>query len=565
MMETSQNKVAKTPPFTGSPSSFLARIPFLSRLSTFGSWWPLLTLAALVIGLAARVEVSLLDRFCFDSYAMMRGLNESLLQYRRITGGWQFNHVVGSWLEHRLVAGKLPICLVFPLISSLAMFLVVWWGLRRYWRSSIGISFFALLFLAFNAHSLHLVRYISAYAITLLTTSCLFFLFLHLGTVGKLPAKRWAMITLCILPAALFSNMTVVIPIATGAFCVVLFRLFQAPDRRNLKYAWRSLLEMWPLLIFPLMILAMHTIFPYRLHNPVRPDWAWQHFSRSPYAGSLLGAGQFALNNTHELLKGALLPTSVFPSLSWRLAKPGIMVTLVLAATIPIVVQLARRKLDHKIGFVLLFVGVTYASILMGGLLGLFAFGNFRYADYLLTPVATLVGYSIWVVLKWILDKEIIVKRDAKATPVLIAVMVFLCGTYVIFDQYQSHLRINARNAAALEEIQGTKAERTLLSCYSPVIGVKLPDLRKKVHLMDWRETSYGHTTKTMMLPEVLETLTRDDKSTLVNSVLVIASHPNLFPAEHASWSDFLNTHYDKVRSIEAPNIWAAFYRKQDP
>lgn len=559
MAETSQEAASHRSAWQQRVSSVLAETPICRRLlNRSGSWWPLVTLTALLLSLVTRAVESNLELFDCDGYGMMESVEKSFAEYAKTASLWAFPLRVHHWLAHRLLGGHLFGFRILPAMSSLATLLIAYWGLRRYWHSNLRICFFALLVLIFNAHSLYLAHYMMfTYGNSLLVSTCLFFLFLHLSQ-KTLPARWWIWISILSLPSAFFSNMTVVVPVATGVFSVIVYRWSRLLIRRDRRGYWHAAAEMLPLLIFPLTYIIVYSMHPFTNLGPVkRPDMNWLFLARSPYPLSVCGALRFAYENTLILLRGALLPTSLFPDLSWRLGRPIILMAGLVTVGIPIIIQFTKRKVDSKMVFTVFYVLVTYSAILAGGLAGLYPFGNIRYSDFLLVPVITLIAYSVSVIAEWSLLKDVTARKNARIVPLALSAMLLLCGTYwIVFVQYKRLSDTNSSNLAALENIRTTAINHVLVSEFSKaVLAVRTPDLRTRTSLMAWDKENIKPSA------QLVEALTENVPSGK-RSVLIVAPSSELFFAVHPLWAAFATNHFHQVGSIDGLNIWAGIFER---
>ena len=522
------------------------------------SYWSLVPLSILAIALAARVVASTADTLNGDSYILMIGVEKPFSEYSMISG-FSLPLKIHYWVSYRVLGSSLFGYMLLPLISSLATLLVVYWGLRRYWHSTLSICFFTLVVLVFNVHSIFLASYsMFTYANSLLVSACLYFLFLRLS-MGRLTRRQWIWVVACIIPAAFFSNVTIVVPAATGVFSVIVVRWWQSPDRRSVKDIWRSLVEMWPLTIFPLTYLARYMFYTHQYWGVIqRAQMDWLFLDRSQYPHSFWGATEFFLNNSERLFKSLLRPDIPVDFVDFVmesiLAVIGIIVII-------LIVRLIQRGLDLRVTFTLVFIVVTFSAIAVGGLLGLYPFGSARYAFYLLIPVAVVIGYVASLVLEWTLPR-IRAVANSKVLPVMLAAIILVSGAYVNVQKYNSNSAVKTRNHAALQEIKNSNADLVLLSlqCF-PAVAVMAPDLYRSAYQLGLGLRSDPNYAP---VPDwIVEAVVTTDEQASVKSILVIDYRAVHFTYAFPNWADFIAIHFNLVSSISASAIWAGYYEKK--
>ncbi len=332
--------------------------------------WTIAALSILAIALVARIIASMSDPFNLDNYALMMGVDKTFSEFARMNmGGNVFPQVLYYWLSYRVFGGSLFGYLVLPLISSLATLFLLYCGLRRQWPLTLSISFFTLLILAFNGHSLFLSQYaMVTYPVSLLVSCWLYFLFLQLS-VDIVTKRDWTWIIVCIFPAAFFSNFVTIVSVATGMVSIFIFRWWQSPTRRWLRNLWQSFTNLWPLTVFPIICLAVQALYPFTNWGLEKRPIASLFFFSSQYPHNLLGAVKFLLNNGANLFAYLLGP-------AYGMVKPiwmgiGIIGAVVLLIAI---VRLIQRRLEPKVAFTWIYLIVTFSAIAIGGLLGLYPF-----------------------------------------------------------------------------------------------------------------------------------------------------------------------------------------------
>jgi hypothetical protein len=529
------------------------------RIQNLNSW-KMLCLSILLVGLVARISVITIDIFHFDEYYYMIGVDKSFSEYTESNRFWLPHPInVHYWLSYRVFGNELLGYRLMPLISSLAVILIIYYAIPKFWPSAFNVCFFTLLVLTFNRHSLGLVTYsMFIYANSLLLSCLLFLLFLRLST-GGLTRKQWVLITIIIIPSAFFSTIPILVPVATGIFSVILFRFWRSPSPRNLKSVWFSLWEMKPLLIFPLIIISIWVIY---FHVLAGKDsyMASAFFTHSTYPQNFFGVLQFAFDNTRMLFKQLLLPYGVYRIVYANIDKMifagliGISAIFVIMTT---AIQLAKKNLDPKIAFTLIFIFITFLAILTGGILGQFPFGPSRYSFFLLIPIAVLIGYSVSMVFDWVFARMKMFDK-LKVIPVIVALVIFVCGIYIDVYWYKAHLKINSQNNLVVESIRNSNVDLILLSSsLESFLKLKIQDQYSKVYPMGWG--AFNSTDGNV--PESVEKiLSGNDKLKPVKRILVVSLGEDFFIENYPSWYRLVSKYFIKNSAIEAPSIRASYW-----
>lgn len=424
-------------------------------------------LSLLLVGLGARIAASRADLLNLDVYALMEGVSGSFHTYVFHNGTLppSLPLALHYWLTYRVLGGGFSSYVILPLISSLAVLLVVYWGLRHYWPANRTLCFFTLLVLIYNGYSLYLVQYaLWAYANQFLVSSCLFFLFLRLSE-GKLTPKQWAWFMVLMAPLAFFTALYTMVPLITGIFSVIAVRYLRLPGYRTIGALLRSLLEMWPLILFPLLYLAFEIITPTfasGLSNLYLDPYI---FGRAEYSHTIIGGVQFLVHNSYGLLIDLLRSATrdIFPVRVTAIAAISSIILI-------IAVGLWRHRLDTKISFVLIFTAVTLVALMAGSLLGLIPYGNARHAYFLILPLSVIIGYGASLVLSAIWTRLEFLKRP-KLVPVALAILILAIGTTTNVNYWHTNTTITDQNRAALQAFHTAKVDLVLYTPY-PMIAI---------------------------------------------------------------------------------------------
>ena len=514
----------------------------------------IILLSLLVSGFAIRLVEITGDSFDFDEYACMLNIDQSFSTYvKGYSGSVNFPELVHYWLSYRVLGESLIAYRTMSLFASLTLLILTTLCLRRLWPSKKGICLIVLSVLIINHNALYLTRYsYFQYGNDLLVSAGLFFLFMRLaeGPIGK---KEWLLIGAAVLPAAFFSRITTMVPLATGTLLIIVFRWLRFTELRNLTSLWRWLWELKLLLVFPLTYLIIHILVPFtNLGIDKRPDMAPLFFPTSEYSHDYYGVAKFILSRTYSLGMSMIVP--VFNDGFIRkaaMASWGFLAALT-------VVQVARRRADQRTVFSLFFLLITLVSILGASLLGLYPYGKVRYAPYLLIPATILIGFGGVSLLRWVAHR-LALARTLKALLAFTAVIILVVGGYISIERYNNLTFIKESNYQTINWLKTQKPDLILSDSYiMPALSARAPKVYERSHSMGWR-TFWG---ENILPSELVDVIRGARQSKPAASILVILNHKDIgrnFP----HWNTLINTYFNLHTSLEAPNIWVGLYRRK--
>ena len=543
--------------------------------------WRLITLGVFVVCLAARLVLLDADTLDFDSYYMMSGVEMPFFEYLAKMAGIQLPMIVHYWVSYRLFGGELSDYLILPVAASLATVVVIYVGLNRYWTSATGIVFFTLCLYAVNDHSLYLASYgMFAYAFSLLVSSVLYFTFLHFSS--NLHARiRWYWIPIAIIPAAFFSNLITTIPVLSGIASVLLYRWYRVPDSRNVKHVLHYLDSIWPLLLFPITYVVIYTLFPFtNLGSDKRPDMAEYFFYSSSNVRSLWGMGSFLIRGTANLLWQLFSPSPPAVLVGQHLStylRPILSILLLGLLCAWACVRLKILKCSNnsfklalftespQMAFTLIYIGVMYSAIAVGGLSGLYPFGTVRYAGYLLIPALILVGYFFsWATIN--ISSYYGVNARWRKVFLGLATFLVVLGVVTIASNHNKYMQDRAEINSVFESISHTDAELVLVGDYpAPALRHFVPSIYdgNKAMSIGWG-TFWGHGSDGGVPQELTERIKGDGGAVpAVKRTLVIASSRQQFDEIYPSYSQMIGKYYRLEQEMKATNIWAGTYIKK--
>lgn len=556
------------------------RLKVFVREGAGDPWW-LITLGILVICLSARLVLLNADTLDYDSYSLMTDVVKSFPVYLEKMASYGLPMRVHYWISYRLFGGELPDYLILPVAASLATVVVIYVGLNRYWRTATGIVFFTLCLFAFNGHSFYLASYaMFPYAFSLLVSSILYFIFLHFSL--NLQARiRWYWIPIAIIPAAFFTNLITTIPVLSGIASILLYRWFRVPESRNLKHVLHYLNSIWPLLIFPITYVVVYTIFPFTNLGPdKRPDMAEYFFYSSSNVQSLWGIVLFLIHGTANLFGQLFVPSPPAALVGQHLStflRPILSILLLGLLCAWACVRLKILKCSNNsfkfalftesppLVFTLIYLGVMYSAIAVGGLSGLYPFGTVRYASFLLIPALIVVGYFFsWATV----NISSCFGVDVRWRKAFLGLASFLAvlGVFTIASNHNKYMQDRAEINAVFESIRRTDAEFVLVGDYpAPALRHFVPNIYdgNKAMSIGWG-TFWGHGSDGGVPQELTKLIKgNEDSAPAVKRMLVIASSRQQFDDIYPSYSQMIGKYYRLEQEIKATNIWAGTYIKK--
>ena len=366
--------------------------------------WKVALASLLILGVALRLLEVTYDRFDYDEYHLRMGVDGSFADYSKFMQGTDsLQFVVHYWLSNRLLGSSSIAFRSMSLIAGVALLIVTPLWLRRAWPAQKTATLVVLLILMVNADALFLSRYaMFPYGNTFLLSAALFFLFMRLAE-GPLENRHWLWISAILPVAAFFSNEFLMVPLATGAFSVIVFRWARSAGSRNLAEALGVGLGIEAALDLPCRLRDQADLCFRTLSGglPLRADQVDLYFPTSGYAPTLGGMVKFLLAKTYALFWSVLGPGGVSDRPSIQpvfLAGCGFLAALAL-------LQVARRRADGRTVFTAFFLLTTLASIAIGSLLGLYPYGITRYTPYLFMPSAVLIGIGGSIAYRWVFGR----------------------------------------------------------------------------------------------------------------------------------------------------------------
>jgi hypothetical protein len=534
---------------------------FLRSTWTDPRWiWPVVLASLLAVGLATRLVETTYDRLDYDEYACMVNVHQNFSDYvKGLAGNYSVQFLMHYWLSYRLLGDTLIAYRTMSLITGVSLLLLTTLWLRHFWPLQKAVSLVVLLVLILNANALYLARYaIFVYGNSLLVSAGLFFLFMRLAE-GPLENRAWLWISAILLPAAFFSNLVMMVPLATGILSVIVFRWWRFADSRNLAGLWRWVWEFKPLLIFPFVYLIREISFPLtNLGADARPDMAHLFFPTSGHSCTFLGILEFVLGGTYSLFRSMLAPTVLVPAEPHNFILRAVVVAVWGSLAAFTFVQVARRRADQQTMFTAFFLLTTLMSIVVAGLLGVYPYGDVRYTPYLLMPCAILIGIGGSSVCRWVFQ-GLGLLRSRSALLAYLAVVILIAGSCQSLVRYRSAVSTKNGDDQAIDWLRSHPSDLVLADSYvTAILYTRAPEVYERVHPMGWG-TYWG---KDAVPSELAEVITGAGQLQPVESVLVALYYKDLAQA-FPRWNSLLGGDFDVDMSVEGPNIWVGLYRRK--
>lgn len=528
-------------------------------------FWRAAFAGLLVFGAALRIIEVTYDRFDYDEYALMVGVDKSLPEFAGLHQFFGIQFLVHYWLSYRFLGGSLTAFRSMPLLAGVVLLIATVLLLRRAWPSQKMVTLVVLPILILNADALFLTRYaMFAYGTTFLLSAGLYFLFMKLAE-GPIEGRRWLWITVVLLPAALFSNEFLMVPLAAGALSVLVLRWSRSIGAANLGLLWRWIWELKPLLIFPIVYAVRQILHSTTAHwgPEARIDQVDLYFPTSGYARTLVGVVNFLLSKTYSLYSSVLTPSGISdrPTLgALFLACCAFLAGLAL-------VQVAKRRADGRTVFTVLFLLTALTSTAIGGLLGLYPYGIARYTPFVFLPTAALIGIGGSLADSWVLE-DLRLRHLWNAFLPWLVTAALIAGAYLCVVRAAEIAKIQEDDAHAIAWLQSRQPDMTLADPYlASILYTKAPAIYDRLYDMGWG-TYYD---VDVVPSELAKVVTGRGQSKPIETILVVL-YPNElgrtdpyegFAQRHPNWSKLIDANFDLVASVESLHIEGRFYQRK--
>lgn len=516
----------------------------------------LLVAAVLLIAFGLRVSAVISDSFDYDTYSLMSGVEKEYEEY--ISSSFGLALKTHFWLSYRLFGDSLMAYRAVPAALQFMSILVLLVGVIKLWPEERYMPAFSLLFMAYNSHSLYTTSYaMVTYANDIFLGAVLFLFFLRIFS-REINAKEVLLFSLFVFPFVVFSSVMIVVPLSAGIFSALMWRTYSLWSDKLPVPALKDFYRLWPLLSIPATHALIWWMFPFtNLGQDKRPDMHWLFFGQSSFSADLYGLLGFWLYNTGTLIRGIIKPE--FAQLAFSdldLSSQYIAYAIFVGLMVfSVLYLLARKKVDARIKFTLVFLIVAYSAILAGGILGMYPFGNVRYAGWLIVPVVILIGY--------VFSKGFAYLERLAKTKLLWILLVIVVASGAVFNAYYFKEKIAEKNAnySAVEFVIRGESEKILISPYNqPVLSIRAPVAFSKGLDMGWG-TIFGHGSDGGATSSSFILFADAIGKGKADTVTVVALSKSLFPELYPTWSGFIDKKYELVREVHAPAMWVGEFK----
>ncbi|NJB69223.1 hypothetical protein GGQ74_002920 [Desulfobaculum xiamenense] len=511
--------------------------------------WPWAVAAILGVGVGARLVQVTGDGFGYDDYALMEGVDGPFGQYAR-AGAYLLPTRLVCWLVYRLLGGELWCFLLPAVLVGVGTLFVVREGLARHWPERFELHAVVLGLLAFSTHGLYVSGYASVtYAVSFFVACWLFFVFLTLAErdFGRREAVAHALL---FVPAAFFSNVTILVPVGVGGAAALAVRLVREPGMRGVGPVVRALASMWPLAVFFVVHAALWYAFPFaNLGHDARPDMRAYFLASSGFSdGGVLGVARFVVHG------GLIMILQAFrQSVDGVLTMRGNLMMLkilagVCAGCVAVVAfsRLGDGRLSRRALFVWAYLILLFVVTAAGGVAGVFPYGNLRYADALLLPMCVALATTFSPVQR--------VQPDvSRSTAAVVCLAVAAFGVFLVFRNHDELVRVRESNHSVLTVVRKADVPHIFYAAFQrPVLLARAPEIVRDGVPMGWGAV-YGQTAPAEAALAVLDALPP--------AVIVIAPSRHSFDTAYSAYAEaFAQRGYRLTKYKDGANIWAAMF-----
>lgn len=519
----------------------------------------------LLFGIAIRFIEFTYDRFDYDEYLFMIDTEQDLLNYvEEFAGNHSLQFPVHYWITYRIFGNSLLAYRFMSLLASLGLLLLAPLGIRYFWPAQPIIPIVVLSLLVLNGNAIYSTHYLFPYSNTFLLAAAIFFLFLRLAQ-RPLRNRQWMWLTIIFIPAAFFSNVFLIVPLAMGALSMFVFRSMWRGDSYEFSSLRHWIWELKPLIVFPLIYLAKQIIFPVTLWGAqVRVDHLPLYFSTSGYSANFLGLVKFILAQTRSLFWSMLAPAGghAFEQIApLFLLGCGFFISITL-------IQIIRGQANRQTMFTAFFFLATLLSLIIVAALGLYPYGDVRYIPYLTLPTAIMLGVGANWIYRWTFEK-LQLSRSWKALLALLAIAILLFGGYVSVDRWRYIVDVKKSDKQAIDWLCSQEVDLIIVDNYIDVIlQTKATEIQEHVQRMGWGKSLGNQDT---ISPEMVDVLTGTDESQLIENLFVVLTPHVFYPSDpygdfsqrYPRWSEQIKANFELERSIDGAHIWVGLYHRE--
>lgn len=519
------------------------------------AYWALIAIT-LVIVIGLRISAFISDGFDYDTYSLMLGAGKGYKEY--ISSSFGIALKTHYWLSNRIFGADLLAYRIVPAALQLMSIFILLIAIIKLWPDERFMPAFTLLSLAFNSYLLYLASYtMVSYIMDIFIGVVLFLYFLRIFN-NEINAKESILLSLILFPFVLFSSIMIVVPLFTGVIALFFWRVHSPFNQNSFPLGVKDLVNLWPFLLIPATHALVLWMLPLaNIAQNDRPDMDWMFFYRSNNTFDFYGLISFWLNNTGTLIRGLVkpeLPRLMFDGFTHITQLIKYIILAILLFFLPPCL-FALKRVDIRIQFTLLFLIITYFGILAGGLLGIYPFGNVRYAGWLIAPLAVVIGYMLS---NGFTRVQHFVKRNL-TWYLLIPITI---GGILLNILYAEEKTVEKRaNYSVIEFIRKTTSEKILVSSYNqPILTILIPASYSNSIDIGWG-TIYGHGSDGGPKSDSFILFSDLVKNGKLNTITLVAPSRALFTDLYPTWSTFISKNYNLINQVDAPAMWSGEFK----
>jgi hypothetical protein len=513
----------------------------------------------LVISIALACLVRLLgfleDRLDVDMYYMIATSN---LPYRDYTksGGFGWGLMTYWWLSSRVFGESLNAHRIAPFLLQSLSVIVLAYICSINWSRCKYLCVFSCLFLAMNERALKGVTdpVISFSAEMLLGTILIGIL---LAILSKSISRREVMwLSLIMVPLAVFAGYTIIVPFCTGIFCLLMFQMSSLSGKSLLDSMKQTSLIVWPIMLIPAIQIISWRLAPFEfLGNKLLPHNHPFFLSHSGHGKNILGASEFLVFNSITWILGITRPFW-YESFYRLTGIPQSFAYLVFFAFnfASIAVLFWNRKLDQKEKFVTIYFLVTWAAIMVGGLLSRFPYGTPRHTVWIIPALSFLIGAVFsrcW---------NSILKKTFQTTDLSLSGLVLALGLFGAGFFCCDKCREKRTNYHAMAFLNRREVDSIYLSgVYGAPVEVLAPAVGNS-HIKLGFGSQSGAPEDLQQIKLACDSLNKSIADRSVQRIAVVAESYEQFMVKHEDFSDAVTRSFELTREIKSPSIWVGVF-----
>jgi hypothetical protein len=516
----------------------------------------MLVTLCLVTGFVVRAISLIAERLDYDIYFMLRDLDKPYSEYIK-SGGFSPVLMTYWFLFSRFFGNEIIGYRFVPFVVNVCTIFALYFGCRRVWRDNLYISVLSTTFLGYNFWLAYTVDYpVIGYSIEPFLGCLIFFVFLEFSFSDNVSVKKICLFSFLILPLVILCSYTIAVPACAGFATVFLWQSIRCLQNRDNWERVTSVLKLSPLVIIPFVQFLSWKLYPFRFLGDSLPKYMYPlFFNRSGYPQTSWGAIDFAINNSKILIRRLILPVSndfYFAFLDipqWPFY--GI---LFASVAISYILLYQRKRIDPRMSFSLLYVGISWSAVFFGGLASKFPYGTPRYIGWLIPPVCLLLGY---IFSEWLFALERTFGRNLRkelfVCLLIIAILLLPTYAYATFTERSQNLEaIGVFNKIPVDKVLYSGFVENVIAVHSPKV------FREGVYL---GFGLYLHPNDTESVGEAYAAFRIATMKGDYRNILIVAQSEKQFLESHPTWHDYISKNYARIRDVKGSQFWVSEYR----